>query len=336
MRFGMMLVWVMLPCWGVSDVVGESTTQPAGKLLTVAGDGSGDFKTVQAAIDSVAEKGTERVVIHIKPGTYTERITVSKEKPLIEFLGDDAAGTVLTFNNTHNTLGADGKVMGTSKSASTFIYGADFLGRNITFQNSAGPVGQALAIYVYGDRAVFENCRFVGWQDTVMTNRSREYFQDCFIQGHVDFIFGAATVYFENCELNCRAKGSITAASTPKTSAYGYVFDHCKITGEAPTGSVILGRPWRPYGATIFMYTEMPDCIKPAGWDDWGEANQKTARYAEYKSSGPGTAADQRAAWTRQLSDKEAEEITIESVLGGDDHWNPRAEIATTRPATQH
>ena len=121
-----------------------------------------------------------------------------------------------------------------------------------------------------------------------MTNRNRQYFQDCYIAGHVDFIFGAATVFFNNCEIHCREKGSITAASTPQGSAFGYVFDHCKITSEAPSGSVIFGRPWRPYGATIFMNTEISDCIKPEGWDDWGAANQKTARYADIKTRGRG------------------------------------------------
>jgi pectinesterase len=333
MRSLMILICGIFLSAGIAGVFADSTTQSSGVVM-VAADGSGDFKTVQAAVDSVPEQGTVRSIIHIKPGTYNEIIRVPKEKPFIEFLGDDAATTILTFNNTHYTKGPDGKDLGTSKSASTFVYGNDFLARNITFQNSAGPVGQALAINIYADRVVFQNCRFLGWQDTVMTNRNRQYFQDCYIAGHVDFIFGAATVYFENCEIHCRQKGSITAASTPQASKYGYVFDHCKITSEAPAASVILGRPWRPYGATIFMYTEIADCIKPAGWDDWGAANQKTARYAEYKNSGPGAATDSRVSWTRRLGDDEAGEITIEAVLGGDDHWNPLAEIASTQPAS--
>jgi pectinesterase len=303
-------------------------------VVTVDAQGGGDFKTVQAAIDSIPEQGTTRTVIHIKPGVYKECVNIPKEKPLIELLGDDPAATVLTYNNTHYTIGPDGKQLGTSGSASTFVYGRDFLARNITFQNTAGPTGQALAINIYADRAVFQNCRFLGWQDTVMTNRNRQYFQDCYIAGHVDYIFGAATAYFKNCELHCLGKGSITAASTPQTATYGYVFDQCKITSESPSASVILGRPWRPYGATIFMYTEIDDCITPAGWKDWGVANQKTARYAEYKNTGPGAATDQRAAWTRQLSDDEASRITIDSVLGGDDHWNPLAEIASTQPVS--
>jgi pectin methylesterase-like acyl-CoA thioesterase len=303
--------------------------------ITVAADGSGDFKTVQAAVDAAPEGSNKRIVIHIKPGTYKELIKVPKEKSQIEFLGDDAASTVLTFNNTHTTLNAQGKQMGTSKSASTFIYGPDFLAKNITFENSAGPIGQALAIFINGDRAVFENCRFVGWQDTIKTDQNREYFKDCFIEGHVDFIFGAGTAYFENCEVHCRDKGSITAASTPQESAYGYVFDHCKITSDAPAGSVILGRPWRPYGATIFLNTDMAACIRPAGWDDWGEVNRKTARYAEFGSTGPGAAADQRAAWTKQLTADDAAKITLQSVLGGKDSWDPEAASTTQPSATQ-
>jgi pectinesterase len=329
------LLGFLFLCIGAVHVLADATTQRTGPEIVVASDGSGAFKTVQAAVDSAPDQSTLRIVIHIKPGTYTERINIPKEKTFLEFLGDNAATTILTFNNTHNTPGAEGKPMGTSKSASTFVYGNDFLARNITFQNSAGPVGQALAINIYADRVAFQNCRFLGWQDTVMTNRNRQYFQDCYIAGHVDFIFGAATAYFENCEIHCRTKGSITAASTPEASPYGYVFDHCKITSGAPPASVILGRPWRPYGATIFMNCQIADRITPAGWDDWGAANRKTARYREYHNTGPGAATDRRASWTRLLTDKEAAEITIASVLGGKDGWNPVAEMAATQPGAQ-
>src|ERR1700722_11025795 len=329
MRFGAILIAVLVMVLGYLSAAADTTTQPSDKsVLTVAADGSGDFKTVQGAIDAVPERAMTRITIHLKPGTYKERVLFPKEKPFVTLVGDDAAKTIITFNNTHDTPGPDGKILSTSKSASVFVYGNDFLAKNVTFENSAGPVGQALAINIYGDRAIFLNCRFLGWQDTVMTNRNRQYFQDCYIAGHVDFIFGAATVYFKNCEIHSRDKGSITAASTPQTAAYGYVFDHCKITSEAPASSVILGRPWRPYGSTIFLNTEMADCIVPEGWGDWGEANQKTARYAEYNSFGPGALLDKRAAWTRQLSADEAKGITVESVLAGKDQWDPIAEAA--------
>lgn len=333
LQFVSVLVLGALLC-PAARVLGDSTTRPANAVITVAADGSGDFKTVQAAVDSIPDQNTVRTIIHIRPGIYKAVVNVPKVRPFVEFLGDDPATTVLTFDNTHGTLDAEGKELGTSKSASTFIYGHDFLARNITFQNSAGPVGQALAINIYADRAVFQNCRFLGWQDTLMTNRNRQYFQDCYISGHVDFIFGAATAYFKNCEIHCGDKGSITAASTPSLSPYGYVFDHCRITSQAPAASVILGRPWRPYGATIFMYCDIADCITPAGWDDWGEANQKTARYAEYRNTGPGAATDGRASWTRQLGDSEASKITVASVLSGNDQWNPLAEIASTQPSS--
>jgi pectinesterase len=319
---------------GTAGTFADSTTQPSSATITVAADGTGDFKTVQSAVDSAPEQSTTCTIIHIKPGTYTEVINIPRVKPFIEFLGDDAATTILTFNNMHYTKGPDGKDLGTSKSASTFVYGPDFLAKKITFQNSAGAVGQALAINIYADRAVFQNCRFLGWQDTVMTNRNRQYFQDCYIAGAVDFIFGAATVYFENCEIHSLGKGFLTAASTPQTSTHGYVFDHCKITSEAPAGSVKLGRPWRPFGATIYMNCELAGAIDPTGWDDWGAANQKTARYAEYKNTGPGAATDQRVDWSRQLTDKEAGEITISSVLAGKDNWNPLAKIPATQPSS--
>ena len=332
MRYLLLLIGAFagLLCFGA---LGQTTAAPSAKAITVAADGSGDFKTVQGAVDAAPAGASERVVIHIKPGTYKEIIRVPKEKGMIEFLGDDAASTVLTFDNTHNTPGKDGKAMGTSKSASTFIYGPDFFARNITFENSAGPIGQALAIFINGDRAEFLNCRFVGWQDTIKTDQHREYFRGCFIEGHVDFIFGAGTAWFENCEIHCRDKGSITAASTPEESAYGYVFDRCRITSDAPAGSVILGRPWRPFGATIFLNCEMADCIEPRGWDNWGAANEKTARYSEFGSTGPGGAVEKRAGWTKQLTADEAGKITVKSVLGGTDGWDPEAENAATGPS---
>lgn len=297
--------------------------------LVVAADGSGDFKTVQAAVDAVPSHNDKRVTIEIKPGTYKERLTIPKDKPMISFIGTDASKTILTFSNTHATPGPNGKELGTSKSASTFVYGDDFQAENVTFENDAGPVGQAVAINLYGDRLVFRKCRFVGWQDTLYTNQKREYYEDCYISGHVDYVFGAATAYFQNCELHCRRQGSITAASTPKDSPYGYVFSHCKITSEAPPASVILGRPWRPYSSVTFLYTEMANCIKPAGWDNWqNPANEKTARYAEYASTGPGAKPGDRVKWAKQLTEAEAKEITVEKVLGGSDHWNPQADAS--------
>jgi pectinesterase len=292
--------------------------------LTVAADGSGQFATVQQAIMSVpAGAATNPVNIHLKAGKYRELIYVQREKRFFHLIGDDPTNTVLTYNLNANLTGPDGKPMGTFHTPSTTIDADDFTAENLTFENSAGPVGQALAIRVDGDRAVFRHCRFLGWQDTILLNRGRHYFDDCYIAGHVDFIFGAATAFFEKCHIHCLRDGYITAASTPDNQPYGFVFSHCRITGE-PDVKTYLGRPWRIHASTMFLNTEMADTVRPEGWNNWKKPEaETTARYAEYQNTGPGAAPDARVKWARQLSAAEAAAITPAAVLAGADGWNP-------------
>jgi pectinesterase len=298
---------------------------PPVPAITVALDGTGDFKSVQAAVDSVPAHNSSPITIHIKPGVYHERITVPADKPMISFVGEGAAKTVLTASANAHTLGSDGKEIGTFKSASTFIFADDFTAQNITFENASGNHGQALAIEVTGDRAVFRHCGFAGWQDTILVNAGRQYFEDCAISGHVDFIFGAATAFFNRCQIHCLAAGYITAASTPQDHGFGFVFSHCRVTADSGLASVYLGRPWRPYAAVVFMETELPDAIRSAGWFNWKDpAREKTARYSEYANTGPGAATEGRVAWSHQLSDADAKTYTVEKVLGGTDGWNPQ------------
>jgi len=196
--------------------------------VVVAQDGSGQFTNVQAAIMSVPMgMATNPVVIRIKPGVYREVIYIQREKRFFHLVGEDAEKTVLTYNLNANMIGPDGKPIGTFRTPSVQIDAEDFTAENLTFENSAGPVGQALAIRVDGDRAVFRNCRFLGWQDTILVNRGRHYFENCYIEGHVDFIFGGATCWFERCKIHCLRDGYITAASTPDTNQHGYVFANC-------------------------------------------------------------------------------------------------------------
>ena len=294
--------------------------------IIVALDGSGNFKTVQEAIMSVPAATAESpVVIRIKPGTYRELIYLQREKRFFRLVGEDAARTVLTYNLNANIVGGDGKPIGTFRTPSTQVDADDFVAENITFENSAGPVGQALAIRVDGDRAVFRNCRFLGWQDTILLNRGRQYFEDCYIEGHVDFIFGAATAWFERCHIHSLRDGYITAASTPSDQAFGFVFSHCKITG-ASGAKTYLGRPWRAYSAVIFLNTEMSDVVRPEGWHNWNfPEREKTVRYAEFSSTGPGANPRARVAWAKELRKSEARAITIKKVLGGADRWNPKS-----------
>ena len=292
--------------------------------LTVAADGSGDFKTVQAAFDAVPEGNTSPITITIKKGVYKEKLTLAAGKNEVHLVGTDATQTVLTFDDYNQRIDPNtGKNIGTSGSGSIHIYGNGFSARNITFENSAGPVGQAVAAWVSGDRASFVDCRFLGFQDTLYTFGfgSRQYYKKCYIEGTVDFIFGSSTAWFEDCTIFGKRGGFFTAASTPDTTRYGYVFKNCKLTGDAPAGSFFLGRPWRPYAKTVFLDCSLGALVKPEGWDEWGkESNKQTSYYAEYQSAGPGAAPKSRVAWSHQLTAQEAKQYTRDQVLRG---WQP-------------
>lgn len=295
--------------------------------LMVAADGSGRFKTVQDAVMAVPSGSrTNPVIVHIKPGTYQELIYVQREKCFFKLEGENPATTVITYGLYANLTNFNGKPIGTFRTPTATIDADDFTAENLTFENSAGPKGQALAIRVDGDRAEFRNCRFLGWQDTMLLNRGRQYFEDCYVAGHVDFIFGAATAWFERCHVQCRGDGYITAASTPVGQPFGFVFSRCTITGDKPETRSYLGRPWRIHASTIFLNTEMSEVVRPEGWNDWKKPEtHRTARYAEFNSTGPGANPSARVAWARQLTKAEADAITPARVLGGADGWNPRA-----------
>jgi pectinesterase len=305
---------------------GAVSTVEAQTELTVAADGSGTHKTVQEAIMAVpAGSQNNPVIIHIKPGIYKELIYVQREKRFFHLVGDDPKKTILTYDLNANLTGKDGKPIGTFRTPSTQIDAEDFTAENITFENSAGPVGQALAIRVDGDRVVFRNCRFLGWQDTILLNRGRHYFEGCYIEGHVDFIFGGATAFFESCQIHCLKDGYITAASTPDNQPFGFIFSHCRITGATPGVKTYLGRPWRAFSSVVYLNTSMSQAVRPEGWHNWNfHEREKTVRYAEFGSTGPGANPRARVAWARQLTKSEARAITLEKVLGGADGWNPR------------
>lgn len=247
----------------------------------VAKDGSGDFETVQAAIDAVPHLRSNRTTIFIKAGVYKEKLILPSTKSNVSFIGEDAFKTVLTYDDYASKKNRFGENIGTSGSASFYIYGDGFEASNITFENSAGSVGQAVAVRIDGDRVKFENCRFLGNQDTLYPHgeKSRQYYKNCYIEGTVDFIFGWSTAYFEGCEIFCKSKGYITAASTLEGAAYGFVFKNCKISGSAEKGSVYLGRPWRPYAQTVFIDCELSEVIKPEGWDHWRDEEKKKLRF---------------------------------------------------------
>lgn len=294
--------------------------------FVVAQDGSGDFTTVQAAINAVPDyrkAGPTR--IYIKKGMYKEKIVIAESKQGVQLIGEE--GAVLTYDDYAQKPNIFGEGKGTSGSGSIYIFGPDFFAENITFENTSGPVGQAVACHVAGDRAVFRHCRFLGFQDTLYTfgENTREYYEDCYIEGTIDFIFGKATAVFNRCELRSkRTGGFLTAPATPQGSNYGYVFYDCKLTADegVEAGSVWLSRPWRPYGKTVFIRCEMGQHIRPEGWNNWGKTdNERTAYYAEYQCYGKGADTSRRVAWSHQLKDANAYVMT--NILKGADGWNP-------------
>ena len=299
--------------------------------IVVAKDGSGNYTTVQAAVNAAPSNSSARTEIYIKNGTYYEVITVPSNKTNLTFIGQSSTGTILTYNNYASKINpATGTAYGTSNSASTFINGAGFFALNLTFANSSGPVGQAVAVRSTADKAVFKNCRFLGDQDTYYPHSGRSYHENCYFEGTTDFIFGGAIAYFQNCQLYTKGGTSVTAANTPSHLAYGYVFNNCQITGS---GSNItdLGRPWGGYASVTFMNTSMSNAIKAVGWNDWGNAaNQATTRFAEYNNSGAGYVPSSRVSWAKILTSSQAASYTKLNVLKANnanpqvtDNWNP-------------
>lgn len=304
------------------------------KIITVAANGSGQFKTIQAAVNAVPDNSHSPVIIFIKPGIYRGRVVVGRHKPAITFLGEDGKTrqTIITWNLNANDKAANGKPIGTFATQTVWIKADNFSAANISFVNTAGNTGQALAIRVDGDREIFDHCRFTGWQDTVLTSAHRQYFENCYIAGATDFIFGGATSYFDHCRIHCLGYGFITAARTPKQQKYGYVFNHCKITSESRPDRVVLGRPWRQYADVVFMHTWMPNAIEPRGWITWhhNPIDKTTTRYAEFDNAGPGWVPAKRVHWIRQLTPTQAAHYTVRDVLAGKDHWNPQAIVQRT------
>lgn len=295
------------------------------KSFLVATDGSGDFKTVQAAIDSLPEKNKTPVVIRIKPGIYKERINVSSNRNFITLKGegDDPTKTTLTYDlHANSVISPATQPVGTTGSTSIMLSGDDFTAENLTFENPSGHLGQAVAVKTNGDRIVFRNCRFLGGQDTLYPNGKRTYFDRCYVEGRTDFIFGRATALFDHCTIHSKNGGFVTAPSTLPEVEFGFVFLDCKLTGEGEQ-KAYLGRPWRDYGSSVFIRCDMGDHIRPEGFNNWKIEREKTARFAEYMNTGKGADRSQRVAWSRELSEDEAKKYTIQNILGGDDHWDP-------------
>ena len=308
-------------------VVLRGAAQPATypTSFTVAQDGSGNFRTIQEAINAVRDLSQQRVTIHIRNGVYHEKLVIPSWKTMIALVGESRDSTIITNDDYSGKPVPGGRdafgkeKMTTNTSYTVLVEGNDFSASGLTIRNTAGRVGQAVALHIEGDRAVISNCRLLGNQDTLYagTEGSRQYYKDCYIEGTTDFIFGEATVVFDSCTIKSLISSYITAAATTPRQAFGFVFLDCRLIADTAAKRVFLGRPWRPYARTVYIRTEMDSPIVPAGWDNWRNAeNEKTAYYAEFASKGPGASPDGRAKWSRRLKEKEARRYTVENILG--------------------
>ena len=292
--------------------------------FVVAKDGSGNFKTVQEAVNACRDYAERDYLIFVKNGVYEEKLVIPTWKKRLTIIGENVDNTIITFNDF------SGKIDSTGRKHSTFtcqVSGSDIVFENITFVNSAGRVGQAVAAHVEGDRCVFRNCKFIGNQDTLFASgeNSRQYYLNCYIEGTTDFIFGAATAVFENCTIVSKVNSYITAALTLPSREFGFVFLNCKLLADSIGRRVHLGRPWRLYAYTAFINCQMGEHIRPEGWHNWSKPEaEKTARYPEYNSTGPGANPSARVPWSRQLTEDEAKRITTPVVLKGTDGWDPQ------------
>lgn len=299
-------------------------TATAQKRITVAQDGSGNYLTVQAALDAVPEGNNKPVIILVKKGVYKERVVVDARKSFITLLGENKDNTTITFDNHAGTKLPNGDTINTWTSASVFVYADDFHAENIHFENNAGfTAGQAVALRIEGNRASFVNCSMTGFQDVLFLSGSgvKQYFRDCYIEGTTDFIFGAATAVFKNCHIHSKKNSHVTAASTNGIIPYGFVFFNCKLTGDTSLNKVSLGRPWSPTASVTYINCWLGPHILPEGWNNWkNPANEATARFAEYSSSGPGANPATRVKWAKQLSDEDLKNYTMKNILGD---WDP-------------
>ena len=299
--------------------------------LVVSRDGTGNFRTVDEAIEVCRAFMDYTKVIYVKKGVYKEKLIIPSWLTNITICGEDRDSTIITWDDHANILmptggldseaAAKGKPMGTFRTYTLKVQGSYITLENITIENNAAQLGQAVALHTEGDHILVQNCRLLGNQDTVYTGvaGARIAFYDCYIEGTTDFIFGPGKAWFENCEIHSKANSYITAAASPAGQNYGYVFNKCKLTAEPEVDKVYLGRPWRPFAATIFMNCEMGKHIVPAGWDNWrNPKNEETARYAEYNNHGEGANTKNRVKWSKQLSKKEASKISILEVFGED------------------
>ena len=299
--------------------------------LTVSQDGKGDYVTIQEAVNAVRDLSQVQVLIYIKKGVYKEKLAIPSWKTNISLIGEDKDSTIITNNDysgkpylVKDAYGKD--KFSTYTSYTLLIQGNDCRVEHLTVQNTAGRVGQAVAIHIEADRCMVLDCKLLGNQDTLYAAKAatRQYYKDCYIEGTTDFIFGEAIAVFEHCIIKSLTNSYITAASTRQGQKFGFVFLHCNLIADTGVTKVYLGRPWRPYSQTVFINTSMGKHILPIGWENWkSPANETTAFYAEYNSKGEGANANERVKWSKKLSAKQADGYTLSAIFESQNDWKP-------------
>jgi len=307
----------------IEPVIKKSDNTPKNPFyIVVAQDGSGDYASIQQAINNAKSFPYERITIFIKNGTYKEKVKVHEWNTYISLVGESKEKTIISWDDYFGKLN-----MGPNSTFYTptlYIEGDNFIARNLTIENTAGEVGQAVALSVFADKVLIENCNLLGNQDTLYASgdSAKQYFKNCYIEGTTDFIFGRATALFENCTIHSKRNSFVTAAATPQGVEFGFVFKNCKLTANDSATQVYLGRPWRIYAKTVFINCELGNHIRPEGWHNWSKPEaEKTTFYAEYNCTGKGAAIEKRVVWAHQLSKNEAEKYTAKNILGADDWY---------------
>ena len=300
------------------------TTFSQSKRIVVAKDGSGNYTTVQSAFNSIPTDNKTWITVFVKKGIYKEKLILDTRKNFVHLVGEDKENTILTYDDHAGIKLPNGDTINTWSSASFFIYANDFFAENISIENNAGfKAGQAVALFVQGDRAKFINSKMTGFQDVLFCSGpgSKQYYRDCYIEGTTDFIFGPSTAVFKNCHIHSKKNSHVTAASTPRELPYGFVFFDCNLTADTGLNKVSLGRPWQPNASVTYIHCNIGNHIVPEGWNNWkNPANEKTARFSEYNNYGPGANTANRFPWVKQLTEEEAKQFTLKNIFGD---WKP-------------
>lgn len=300
--------------------------------ITVAKDASGDFQSIQEAVNSTRDLGPGEVEIFIKNGVYNEKLVIPTWKHQLTLSGESKDQTIIKGNDYSGKIDSvTGEKLSTFTSYTVLVEGDDIHFRNLSIQNTWCERGQAVALHVEGDRFIAENCNLLGCQDTLYTatEGSRQYYKNCYIEGITDFIFGQATCVFEECTIKSLANSYVTAAATPPNQKFGYVFFDCELIAKDGVDKVYLGRPWRSYAKTVFINSTLGEHIVEKGWDPWtGDQmfpqKEKTTYYAEYQSKGKGASPKTRVAWSHQLTKNELKKYTIQNIFSGNQNdWKP-------------